>query len=266
MFYVASKILGFFAAPSNALAFTAALGLLLLFTRAARPGRAIALISVAGLLACGLGPVGNALIAPLEARFPAPPAGASPGGIIVLGGGVEDRISAFTGGVELNEAGNRLHALVALARRFPQARLVYTGGTGEFLNASRVPEAEIVRRHIADLGLDPTRVVFESRSRNTAENAALTAGLLGPSEAGGVDWWLVTSAYHMPRAVGCFRAAGFKVAAYPVDRRTAGLRDLGRPFATMGEGLRRTDLAFKEWLGLLAYRASGRIGALLPAP
>jgi uncharacterized SAM-binding protein YcdF (DUF218 family) len=77
---------------------------------------------------------------------------------------------------------------------------------------------------------------------------------------------LVTSAYHMPRAIGTFRRVGFAVEAYPVDYRTRGIEDLARPFPNLGEGLRRGDIAMREWVGLLMYRLAGRTNALFPAP
>ncbi|MBV8839099.1 MAG: YdcF family protein, partial [Alphaproteobacteria bacterium] len=79
-------------------------------------------------------------------------------------------------------------------------------------------------------------------------------------------WLLVTSAHHMPRAMGVFRAVGFPVEAFPVDYRTRGAIDIARPFSTLGDGLRRTDTAAREWVGLLAYRLSGRTTELFPGP
>jgi uncharacterized SAM-binding protein YcdF (DUF218 family) len=117
---------------------------------------------------------------------------------------------------------------------------------------------------LASLGLDPARLTLESASRTTAENARLTARLVAPRP--GETWWLVTSAFHMPRAVSAFRAAGFPVVAYPIDHRTGGIADALRPFASVSEGLRRTDVAAREWIGLLAYRASGRTSTLFPEP
>jgi uncharacterized SAM-binding protein YcdF (DUF218 family) len=76
----------------------------------------------------------------------------------------------------------------------------------------------------------------------------------------------VTSGYHMPRAMGIFRRAGFPVEAYPVDWRTRGLQDLVRPFTTMGSGLQRADTAAREWVGLLVYWLTGRSAALFPGP
>jgi uncharacterized SAM-binding protein YcdF (DUF218 family) len=76
----------------------------------------------------------------------------------------------------------------------------------------------------------------------------------------------VTSAYHLPRAVGAFRKAGFPVEPYPVDWRTRGTKDALRPFASVGDGLRRVDTAVREWVGLVAYWMTGRSSELFPAP
>jgi uncharacterized SAM-binding protein YcdF (DUF218 family) len=70
----------------------------------------------------------------------------------------------------------------------------------------------------------------------------------------------------MPRAIGAFRRAGFDVEPWPVDYRTRGRADLTRPFDKVSEGLRRVDVASREWVGLLAYWLTGRTDALFPAP
>ena len=82
----------------------------------------------------------------------------------------------------------------------------------------------------------------------------------------GETWLLVTSAWHMPRAVGCFRKAGFPVIPYPVDLRAPGPRYAWRGFYEVARGLRLTDVVTKEWVGLVAYRLMGRTDALLPGP
>jgi uncharacterized SAM-binding protein YcdF (DUF218 family) len=82
----------------------------------------------------------------------------------------------------------------------------------------------------------------------------------------GERWLLLTSAFHMPRAVAVFRAVGFPVEPYPVDWRTTGPADLFRPYPSVSEGLRRTDVAVREWVGLLLYRLTGKTAELFPAP
>ena len=163
----------------------------------------------------------------------------------------------------LNEAAERLTVVAELARRYPDARIVFSGGSGALAFGDR-PEAEFALRLLESLGVAKGRVVSEDRSRNTVENARFSRELAQPKP--GERWLLVTSAYHLPRAVGVFRQAGFPVEAHPVDWRTRGSRDALRPFATLGDGLRRTDTAMREWIGLLAYWLSGRSSELFPGP
>lgn len=265
MFYGLSKVGWFVATPSNLLPLLI-LAALALGLRARWRARALgaALIGVLVLLGAGLLPVANWAILPLEERFPAPADDRGEvQGIIVLGGGVLAEESFARGQLILNEAGERITGLVELARRHPRARLVFSGGGGTLL-ADEVPEAAAVQRFIGGLGLDPARILVEDRSRTTAENAAFTRALVQP--APGERWLLVTSAWHMPRAVGCFRRAGFPVVAYPVDYRTRGRGDAWRPFTFASEGLRRLDLAAKEWAGLAAYRLAGYTDVWLPSP
>ena len=114
------------------------------------------------------------------------------------------------------------------------------------------------------LGVAHDRITAEEQSRNTIENAVFSRLIADPKP--GERWLLVTSAYHMPRAIAVFRAAGFLVEAYPVDWRTRGPVDAMRLFGSLSEGLGRTDAAIHEWIGLLAYRLAGKTTELFPAP
>jgi uncharacterized SAM-binding protein YcdF (DUF218 family) len=263
MFYYASKIVWFFATPSNLLPMLVLVGLALMLTRLRRTGYALALLGALGLFAGGLGPVANWLIIPLEERFPGFRDDGRPvDGVIVLGGAVEADESLARGQLTINEAGERAIALGDLARRYPGAKLVFSGGASSFVEEA--PEAEGVARFIGELGVVRGRLVLETRSRTTRENALQTRALVQPQP--GERWLLVTSAWHMPRAIGCFRRAGFEATPYPVDYRTRGPEDAMRLFPFVANGLRRLDLAAKEWLGLLAYRLAGYTDALFPGP
>jgi uncharacterized SAM-binding protein YcdF (DUF218 family) len=264
MFFPLSKILGFFAIPSNLVVSIGILGLLLLATRFARAGRALALASLVVLAILGLSPVGNALIIPLEDRFPPWDATrGAPDGIIVLGGAISPDVSAARDEVALNEAAERLTVVVELARRYPAARILFSGGSGALIYDEGA-EATFALRVLEDLGVPRARIILEDRSRNTVENALLSKTLAQPKP--GERWLLVTSAHHMPRAIGVFRKAGFAVEPYPVDWRTRGAQDALRPFATVGDGLRRSDTAVREWVGLAAYWLTGRSSQLFPGP
>jgi uncharacterized SAM-binding protein YcdF (DUF218 family) len=150
-----------------------------------------------------------------------------------------------------------------LARAYPDARIVYSGGNGDlFANGAR--EADFAAPVLESLGVPRRRLILERDSRNTAENARFTKALVDPKP--GERWLLVTSASHMPRAIGCFRQVGFDVEAVPVGRREPGAASRFWPMRTLGRGLAQLDEAMREWIGLVAYRITGRTGALLPGP
>ena len=264
MFFALSKVLGFFAAPSNLVVSIGIVGLLLMMTRFARAGRRLAFASLVVLAILGLSPVGNALILPLEQRFPPwDAARGAPDGIIVLGGAITPEISSARDDVALNEAAERMTVVSELARRYPDARILFTGGRGTLLPGPRA-ETEFALRLFERFGIARSRILLEDRSRNTIENAIFSKSLAAPKPA--ERWLLVTSAFHLPRAIGVFRKAGFEVEPYPVDWRTRGPQDAWRPFATVGEGLRRTDIAVREWVGLSVYWLIGKSSDLFPAP
>ena len=264
MFFPLSKILGFFAIPSNLVVSIGMLGLLLLPTRFARAGRALAFASLIVLAILGLSPIGNALIIPLEERFPRWDATrGAPDGITVLGGAISPDVSSARDEVALNEAAERLTVAAELARRYPDARIVFSGGSGALIYDEGA-EAPLALRLLESLGIPRARITLEDRSRNTVENAVLSKAIAQPKP--GERWLLVTSAHHLPRAVGVFRKAGFPVEAYPVDWRTRGAEDALRPFASVGDGLRRSDTAVREWVGLAVYWLTGRSSELFPAP
>jgi uncharacterized SAM-binding protein YcdF (DUF218 family) len=265
MFFVASKIFEFIGSPSHFWLFATALGVALCYSRFARWGRRLATAGVALLLTMAFGPVGHFLTVPLETRFPAPPNDlAPPDGIIVLGGTVDAILSGRLGKVILNDSAERLTTPIELVRRFPHARLVFTGGSAVLLGSSPYTEAETVKRFWRDMGIDRENFIYEARSRNTYENAVFTRDLVKPKP--GERWLLVTSAMHMPRSVGIFRQAGFPVIPLPVDYRTNG--ELGRWDVPKhaSEAFQLVDSAAHEWLGLVVYRLTGMSDAFFPAP
>ncbi|MBL8569843.1 MAG: YdcF family protein [Phreatobacter sp.] len=267
MFFYLSKIVWWFAAPSNVLIGMVLVGALLLFTRWSRGGRRFVVFGALGLAFCGFSPLGVWLARPLENRFPVQSQEMQPPtGILVLGGSIDQLTTAARGGqVTMGAAPGRMTEAVALARRYPEARLVFTGGSSALLRSDAADEAQSAAKLFAELGIAPERITIERESRNTFENATLTRELVRPKP--GERWVLVTSAWHMPRSVGIFRRAGFDVIAYPTDFETRNTdRELWRPILPASRGLDLVDRIAREWLGLLAYRVGGRTDALFPAP
>jgi uncharacterized SAM-binding protein YcdF (DUF218 family) len=268
MFFYLAKAVWFLLQPSILIALLIGYGAILIWTGWARWGRRFVTIGAILLLLAGLSPLGHALILPLEDRFPradleSPP----PAGFVILGGAEDRLVGTARNAVALNEAAERLVEAAILARRFPEAKIAFSGGDAGFLYRTG-NEAEGAESLLTALGVPRDRLILEAKSRDTYENARfLKDELTRQGEFGpGKRWVLVTSAYHMPRAIGAFRAAGFGVEAWPVDYRTRGRADFSRPFDKVSEGLRRVDVATREWAGLLAYWLRGRSDSLFPAP
>ena len=263
MFFILSKTVGFFLLPSNFLLLIALAGAVLLATRWQRAGLRMVIGAVVLLAMVGLLPVGTSLIHGLESRFPRWDAShGTPDGIIVLGNAISPKLSSAFGEPVFSGSGSRMLAMAKLARAYPNARIVYSGGDAS-LFGNGVRETDFVYPALESLGIARERVQLETQSRNTAENAAFTKLLVKPKP--GERWLPVTSARHMPRAIGCFRNADFHVEAYPVGWSAADALDVqwGRGLA---DGLQRLDAAAYEWIGLLAYRLSGRTAELFPSP
>lgn len=264
MFFVLSKTLGFLLLPTNFLIGIGFVGAVLMFTRFASIGRKLVIAAVLLLVICGLSPLGNLLLYPLEQRFPKWDASrGAPDGIIVLGGSIQADLSVSHGTPVVIGAPDRLIAAAALAHRYPNAPILFTGGSAKLIS-NDAREADFAGAIFESLGIDKSRLIMERASRNTQENAQFSKALLAPKQ--GERWLLVTSAFHMPRSVGLFRKAGFAVEPYPVDWRVGGRDDLFNFTNIAIDGLGRTDMAVREWMGLIAYRAAGKIDELLPGP
>jgi uncharacterized SAM-binding protein YcdF (DUF218 family) len=265
LFFVLSKTLGLMALPTNFLIGLGLVGALLLATRFASAGRKILVASIVLLAVCAFSPLGNLILYPLESRFPPwDAARGAPDGIVVLGGSIDPDLSIAYHTPVIRSAADRVVAAAALGRRYPNARIIFSGGSADlFANDAR--EADYAGQIFESLGIGKDRLIMERRSRNTYENAVFSKEVASPKQ--GERWLLVTSAYHMPRAVGLFRKAGFPVEPYPVDWRVG--RDAADILSLSNiavDGLGRTDVGVREWIGLLAYRLTGRTGELFPGP
>jgi uncharacterized SAM-binding protein YcdF (DUF218 family) len=215
------------------------------------------------LLVLAVAPIGSAMLLALEERFPPPPALPQRiDGILVLGGAVDPRLSLTYGETTFNSSVARVLAGVALARHHPEARLALVGGEGDLFPVG-FAESRATLGFVVDEGIPAGRVVLEEQSRSTRENAVFAKDMIRPRVS--ETWVLVTSAYHMPRAVASFRAVDWQVIPYPVDFRVDPRTGLRANFSLL-EGLSTITLAGKEWAGLAWYRLLGWTGDLFPAP
>ncbi|MDI1247095.1 MAG: YdcF family protein [Rhodoferax sp.] len=254
--FLAAKLLAFLTQP---LAWVALLMLaaVLLVQRWPKTSQRLGATAVVLLLVLGWEPLPDALIRSLEANYPALPKStdlSAYAGVVVLGGALEPAyVWTQPGQSALNDAAERMTEVLPLLRRQPALRVLFTGGEGE-LFGNGLPEARRAERFFSSQGIGAQQVLYESASRTTFENALLSKSVPGVDPA--QPWLLMTSAWHMPRAMATFRQNGWNVRAYPVDFR-AGL-DTPWTQYSMDQGSKKWKLVLHEWLGLAAYRLSGR--------
>jgi uncharacterized SAM-binding protein YcdF (DUF218 family) len=187
------------------------------------------------------------LLGPLETRFPMwrQEAARRVDGIIFLGGFHLEYNAGEWSGIP-SVAAERVVTAVRLSKLYPEARVLYSGGGNE---------ARLGKEILVGLGIPPEKISIEDRSRSTSENAKFSKIIAAPNRS--ETWLLVTSAYHMPRAVGAFRAAGFPVEACPVEF-------LGPKADKPGDDY--VAKALREYIALIVYWLSGQSAELFPSP
>jgi len=261
LFFWISKLAWFVIAPDSLLLLLILWVCVLLWRKRYRPARWLLGVIVLVLLIVGLFPVGQWVFYPLESRFPANPTlPESVTGIIVLGGAEDAVLSEIWKQVEVNGRAERLLTFLTLAKQYPRAKLVFTGGSGRLLD-QEFKGASVAKTLFQEHGLDLSRLILEDQSRNTYENAVCSKTLVNPDPD--ETWILITTAWHMPRSVGIFREVGWPVIPYPVDHWTVPGNLLEIGFDLAGH-LRNLKIATKEWMGLLSYYISGKTSALFP--
>lgn len=253
--------------PSQLLAYAMLAGVVLLLLGRLRAARWLLGIGGAGLCVFGLLPTSILFANLLETRFPQPELSSRVDGIILLAGAERTAASTAYGQPQLGHGGGRYATALGLARRYPQARVVFTGGPRiEPGRGALGTQSAVAERLFADLGLDAARIVWEEGSSDTCISARRTRELLRP--AADEHWVVVTSAMHVPRTMACFRAAGWRpgrLIAQPADYRTVrGAPNTGS--IQVARNLVLLDEATHEWLGLLFYRLTGRTQEWFPAP
>jgi uncharacterized SAM-binding protein YcdF (DUF218 family) len=257
IFFIASKLIGALLRPDTWIVIALGLIVLALLTQRRRLALWTSSVTLAALFALAILPLGVLLLQPIERTYPTQPSLGRVDGVIVLGGGEDERASAYWGQMQLNEGGERYTAALALARQFPEARVLFTGGSGALRDwgGTTTSEADMAGQFFRDQGIAPNRLMLEGQSRNTAENARLSLALASP--APGETWVLVTSAFHMPRSMRSFEAAGWSgIVPWPVDYRTSSFADgIGW---NLTRNLQVLNTAIREQVGQLAYRLTSR--------
>lgn len=263
MFPYLTRIFWTMAQPVSLVALLLVLGLLLMWLKRRRLAAASVTVATLLLALCSFTSFAYVAIGPLENRFVRPAEPDRIDGIVVLGGGMDSGVNRVRGGWELGRSGDRFVEALRLALRHPEARVLIAGG-GSALMSGQEAEAVAGARFFTDFGIARERLLLEGESRNTEENAVNARAMAQPKP--GETWLLVTSAFHMPRSVGLFRRAEFPVVPWPTDYLAASNEQFGISLDEIAENLVTSNMALREWLGLVGYYLTGRIDEPLPGP
>lgn len=250
-----SKIFWLLAAPLNALAIILVAGALLLWTRWLRAGKWLVTIALVPLTLFGFTQLSDLPLIWLESRYEVPQLTEPPYGIIVLGGGLSVSHYQHDAPYYLGSRADRITVALTLKRQYPKARLIYSGGNGSLIEESR-SEAASAKVFIQSLYGNDLGLEMEGKSRNTWENGVNTIAMIPPAKRNRA-WLLVTSAWHMRRAMGVFRELGMTPIPYPVDYKAA---RLAPPWLSdsIVDQFEKLSIALRELIGIAAYRATGR--------
>jgi uncharacterized SAM-binding protein YcdF (DUF218 family) len=262
MFFVLSKIFWMFVQPLNALCFLGLTGFALRFWKKECGNRLIG-VAMALVLFFGFIPVGPVMMGWLEYQYEKPeklPSNIN--GIIVLGGMFDGHLSRETNEISANDNIERMICFVELAKKYPHARKVFSGGSGDISHPD-ASESDVARDYFRTIGMDEKSVFYDMDSRNTYENAEFSKELINPTEK--QNWVLITSAFHMPRSVGIFEKVGWDVIPYPCDYKTTGEVSgfFGKPLDAV-HNYRMLNIAVKEVIGSIVYYVTGKTAFILP--
>lgn len=261
LFFLLSKFIWIFISPDSLLLILLLITLVLLYKNKIKPAKILLSIISGLLLFISLFPIGEWLLYPLESHFPNnPELPAQIDGIIVLSGSEDTLLSSVWDQVEVGNAAERNLSFLTLARKYPKAKLVFTGGTGSLIN-QEYKAADVAKTLFEQQGFDTKRILFERESRNTYENAIYSKNIAKPSA--NKEWLLITTSWHMPRSVGIFCKAEWPVIPYPVDHQT-NKDNLFRIDFDLLNNLYTLKTAIKEWLGLISYYLTGKTTSILP--
>ena len=174
--------------------------------------------------------------------------------VIVLGGLVDDQVTAVWGEPAYNDNVERLLVSYDLLRTGRARTAILSSGVGH-LGTAGVPESDTLVEQLVRWGIANDRLIAERSSRNTHENAVESKRIV--DERGAKNVLMVTSAFHMPRAAGCFRKVGLAVDTLPVDRRTANPHFTPLELIPRAGNLQESAHVIHEWVGRVVYRLRG---------
>jgi len=177
-------------------------------------------------------------------------------GIIVLAADENPNISEKRHIPIMGSAAQRYIYLKRLSKTYPRAKIILVGSTNALYPSGKMTTKQVIQPVLDIMNIPRWRTRYETKSRNTHENAILSAKKIKPSSK--EKWLLVTSAYHMQRALLSFKKAGWNVVPSPSDYLTSGKEEFHFGL-NMPHNVRLLSIAAHEYYGLLSYWLMGWI-------
>lgn len=256
MFFHFSKIIWGIFMPSNVIGLILFAGIMM-SRHFKRVSQNLLLVGAILFVLTGLSPLGYNLMHYWESLYPAPmQLPKKVDGVIVLGGSFELDLNSEHNAIMFNDSAERLITFASLSLQYPNAKLVFSGGSGSLTNTDH-KEADYARLFLESLNFPIEKVIFEDRSRNTYENVIFSKELVQPNKD--EVWLLVTSAFHMPRSIAVFQSHDWTVMPVPVDFRTGKAYYFWPLKTEIIENMKLFDAGIKETLGLITYKSTGKI-------
>lgn len=263
LFFITSKLFWLLMSPDTLIVSILLLCLVLIWFNQKKIAIVLLHTIVAVCLIITFLPVGKWLLYPLEKQFlPFKALPQNADGVIMLAGAESLSLTEYWKQVQIGDAAERYTQFIYLMKSYPDARHIFSGGIGS-IDQSGINSSDVARMFFASQGLNIENIFFESKSRNTFENVKNSQKRVHPLP--NETWLLVTSAFHMPRALGIFYKHNWPVLPVPVDFRTHPDK-LFRVYPNFAGNLNDLGLGLHEWLGLLAYYVTGKTCCFLPGP
>jgi len=254
LFFISSKIIWILISPGSIALIWFLIGVYLLWKDKIAISRVFLSSLLFFLLMIAVFPIEDWLLYSLESQYAVNPRLDNVDGIIVLAGSEDAVLSSHWNQVVTGGATERNLTFIMLANKYPNANLVFSGGSGSLLEQEYKP-ADVAERLFMEQGIDVDRIVFERKSRNTSENIVFTKKIIKPKTS--EQWVLITTGLHMPRSMGIACKENWAVTPYPVDFRINPDKLFSVGWDLSGS-LSELEIGIKELIGLLVYRFSGK--------
>jgi len=180
-------------------------------------------------------------------------------GILILGGATNPFLSDEFNQINLNGSAERLIESITLINKYRYAKVIFSGGSG-YINDPEMDHARIAKQFFIKMGINTNKIFFENQSRNTYENILFSKKIAKPKNE--ENWIVITSAFHMNRAIFIGEKIDWILKPYAVDF-TQSKKLRFKPSLKILNNLNQIQKGSHEWIGLIAYYLMGRTSRIL---